>query len=260
MRQLKLPNWVRKILVVLTILLLWQIAAYIAQAPLILPTFTETAASFVQAVVAKDRNLLFYVYETSRSLFVGFGIGTVIATIFTILATNTRIGEEFLTTITSAFAPLPAVAVFPLSLMWFGISYSSVVFIAAFATVFPVAVSMTQGFRAVTETLKNVGRNLGMSRIGLTCRVLIPAALPAILSGLRNGFSNGFRALVAVEMVIGTATGAGGLGWFVMASKQNLDIPLVYAGILSVMIVGLIFETFFASVENYTVRRWGMLH
>lgn len=256
---MKMPHWLRKILVIVTILVFWQIAAIWANTPLILPTFTETLAAFIKAIMAPDDNLLRYVWETSRSLFAGFCIGTLVATILTVLATNTRVGEEFLVTITSAFAPLPAVAVFPLSLMWFGISYTSVVFIAVFATVFPVAVSMTQGFRAVSDTLRNVGRNLGMSRIGLTCRILIPAALPAILSGLRSGFSNGFRALVAVEMVIGTATGAGGVGWFVMSSKQNLDIPLVYAGIFSIMAVGLVFEGFFALIEKYTVRRWGML-
>lgn len=254
-----MPNWIRKVLVVFAILILWEVTAYVSNAPLILPTFSETAISFVHAVTASEGNLLQYIYETSKSLFVGFGVGTLVATLLTIIATNTRIGEEFLNTVTSAFAPLPAVAVFPLSLMWFGISYASVVFIAAFATVFPVAIAMTQGFRAVPETFKNVGRNLGMSRIGLTCRVLIPAALPAILGGLRNGFSNGFRALVAVEMVVGAATGTGGLGWFVMSSKQNLDIPLVYAGILSVMAVGLVFESFFALIERYTVRRWGTL-
>jgi NitT/TauT family transport system permease protein len=142
--------------------------------------------------------------------------------------------------------------------MFFGISYASLVFIAAFATVFPVAVAMMQGFRSVSTTFRYVGRNLGMGNLELTCKVLVPAALPSILSGLRNGFSNGFRALVAVEMVIGAATGKGGLGWYVMYNKQNLDIPEVYAGILAIMAVGLIFESLFRAIEAKTIRRWGM--
>lgn len=250
----------RRPLVILAIIVIWEVGALLAQTPLIFPRFSDTVVAFVDAIVSKDGRLISYVWETSKSLFSGFAIGAAVSSILTVLATTNKIGEEFLVTTASAFAPLPAVAVFPLALMWFGISYSSVIFISAFATVFPLAVSMSQGFRSVSETYKNVGRNVGMSRIGLTCRILIPASLPSILSGLRTGFSNSFRALVAVEMVIGTATGAGGLGWFVMSSKQNLDIPLVYAGIISIMIVGLSFEALFAYIERKTVRKWGMLN
>ncbi|MBP6138912.1 MAG: ABC transporter permease, partial [Brachymonas sp.] len=62
------------------------------------------------------------------------------------------------------------------------------------------------------------------------------------------------------EMVIGAATGSGGLGWAVMAAKQNLEIPQVYAAILAIMIVGLAFEGVFRLIEAKTVRKWGMLH
>ena len=255
-----MADLIRKAIVVAVLLLVWEVGARFADAPLLFPTFLDVAQALVDSFTAGDASLLGYVKETCKSLFAGFGIGAVVAGVLTVLAINTKIGEQFLSTITGAFAPLPAVAVFPISLMIFGISYASIVFIAAFATVFPVAVSMTQGFKAVPPTLRNVGRNMGMSSLGLTCRVLLPAALPAILTGLRNGFSNAFRALVAVEMVIGAATGAGGLGWAVMAAKQNLEIPQVYAGILAIMLVGLAFEGIFRIIEAKTVRKWGMLH
>ena len=250
----------RKFIVVAVLIAAWEAAARLANAPLLFPTFIDVMQALGDSLTAGDASLLGYVGETCKSLFAGFGIGAVVASVLTILAINTKIGEQFLSTVTGAFAPLPAVAVFPISLMIFGITYASVVFIAAFATVFPVAVAMTQGFKAVAPTLRNVGRNLGMSRLGLTCRVLIPAAMPSILTGLRSGFSNAFRALVAVEMVIGAATGSGGLGWAVMSAKQNLEIPQVYAGILAIMLVGLSFEGVFRIIEANTVRKWGMLH
>lgn len=252
-------DWARKAAIVAFLICLWEAAARFSNAPLLFPTFLDVASALRDSMVSGDSSLLGYVLETCKSLFAGFGLGALAATALTILAINTRLGEQFLSTITGAFAPLPAVAVFPISLMIFGISYASIVFIAAFATAFPVAVAMTQGFKAVAPTLRNVGRNIGLSSMGLTCRVLLPAALPSILTGLRNGFSNAFRALVAVEMVIGAATGRGGLGWAVMSAKQNLDIPQVYAGILAIMIVGLLFEGVFRLIEEKTVRKWGMI-
>jgi NitT/TauT family transport system permease protein len=250
----------RKVLVGASFFIAWELVARAVGTPLLLPTFIDTLRALGSSLTGQGQSaLLGYVAETSKTLFTGFAIGSLIATVLTVFAINTKVGEDALTMVTGAFAPLPAVAIFPLSLMFFGISYTSLLFIAAFATVFPVAGAMNQGFRTVSATLRGVGRNLGMGGLELTCKVLIPAALPSILAGLRSGFSNGFRALVAVEMVIGAATGKGGLGWFVMASKQNLDIPEVYAGIIAIMAVGLLFEGLFKFVEAKTVKRWGML-
>lgn len=251
---------IRKTLVAVTFLACWEIGARYVSMPLLLPTFVDTTKALWAALWASgDASILRYVGETAKTLFSGFLIGSFIASILTVLAINTKVGEDALSLITGGFAPLPAVAIFPLALMFFGISYKSLLFIAAFASVFPVALAMNQGFRTVSPTLKNVGQNLGMGGFELTLKVLIPCALPVILSGLRNGFSNSFRALVAVEMVIGAATGRGGLGWYVVSSKQNLDIPEVYAGIIAIMVIGLLFEASFKWVESHTVRRWGML-
>lgn len=258
--RLKSHGAARKAFVVLAIFVVWELAARQANSPLLLPGVVDTLKAMVVSLQAGDEGMLSYVGESLKSLLAGFVFGTLIAAILTVFAVNTRIGEDFLSTVTSAFAPLPAVAIFPLALMWFGISWTSVVFITTWATVFPVAVAMFQGFRGVSQTLRFVGQNFGLSGLGHTVSILIPAALPSIMTGLRSGISNAFRALVALEMVIGAATGAGGLGWYVMVQKQNLEIPNVFAGILAIMAVGLAFEGLFGLIERRTVRRWGMLH
>lgn len=252
-------NKIRRVLVGLSFLAAWEIGARLLGNDLIFPTLMDTIKALGASIADSESGLRGYVWETCKALFAGFGIGTLVATILTVLAINTKIGDDALSLVTGAFAPLPAVAVFPIALMIFGITFKSLLFIAAFATVFPVAVAMSQGFRAVSGTLRNVGKNLGMSGLQLTTQVLIPASLPSILSGLRSGFANAFRALVAVEMVVGAATGKGGLGWFVMSSKQNLDIPTVYAGIIVIMLVGLAFEGVFRFIEAKTVKKWGMI-
>jgi NitT/TauT family transport system permease protein len=258
-RRLWNMTLVRKSIVVVFILAAWQLGAAYADSPLLFPTVTDTAEALYAAITSPDDSLWPYIAETLKSLLSGFVIGSLVASLLTIFAINTRIGEDFLATVTSAFAPLPAVAIYPLALIWFGISWRSVVFITTWATIFPVAIAMFQGFRSVSQTLRFVGRNFGLRGLTLTARILIPAALPSIMTGLRNAFSNAFRALVALEMIIGVAAGTGGLGWFVMTQKQNLEIPSVFAGILSIMAVGLVFEGIFALIERKTVRKWGML-
>ncbi|HEX2590797.1 MAG TPA: ABC transporter permease [Rhizomicrobium sp.] len=250
---------VRRLAVVLVVLVVWEIAARWADTPLLLPSVLDTLQALKDAMTSQNDNLLSYISESLKLLLAGFALGAVVAGLLTIFAVNTQIGEDFLSTITSAFAPLPAIAIFPLALMWLGISDASVIFITTWATIFPVAVAMFQGFRGVSQTLRDVGRNFGLRGLSHTARMLIPAALPSIMTGFRNGLSNAFRALVALEMVMGAASGTGGLGWFVMSQKQNLEIPAVFAGIIAIMAIGLAFEGLFALVERRTVRRWGML-
>ena len=66
--------------------------------------------------------------------------------------------------------------------------------------------------------------------------------------------------LWSLRLVMGAATGSGGLGWFVMINKQNLEIPTVFAGIIGIMLVGSLFELLFKALERLTVGRWGMLN
>lgn len=251
---------VRQLGVVILLCLLWEVTARQANAPLLLPTLGDTLVALRDAMVAPQGDLLAHLWESLRALCTGFAVGSVIATLLVILAINLRFGETLLGTITSGFAPLPAVAIFPLALMWFGISWSSIVFITSWATLFPVAVAMFQGFRSMPDTLRQVGLNIGLHGLGYTLRILVPASLPSIMTGIRGGVANAFRALIAIEMVLGAVSGNGGLGWFVMTAKQNLEMPTVYAGILAIMLIGLLFEGLFSILEQCTIRRWGMVH
>jgi len=90
-------------------------------------------------------------------------------------------------------------------------------------------------------------------------RILIPAAFPSILTGLKIGWAFAWRTLIAAELVFGVSSGSGGLGWFIYENKNQLEIPNVFAGLLTVIIIGLLVENIiFRTVEMRTVRRWGM--
>jgi NitT/TauT family transport system permease protein len=237
---------------------IWEIASRCIDEPLLLPTFTATAEALLDAFKG-DGVIFSHINESLIVLLTGFAIGSILAIVVTVLAMTNRSSSQALAALTATFSPLPAVAIFPIALMWLGINAKSMVFVAGFASFFPVSVSVLQGLRSVSETTRFVGMNFGLRGISFVIRILIPASLTFLLSGLRSGFANGFRALIAVEMVIGAASGKGGLGWYLMANKQNLEIPSVYAGIICIMLIGLFFEAFFHYVEKVTVERWGML-
>ncbi len=157
------------------------------------------------------------------------------------------------------FNPLPAIALLPLALLWFGLNEASLIFVLCHAVIWPFALAALQGFESVPETQRLVGRNYGLRGPDFVARILTPAALPSLLSGLKIGWAFAWRTLIAAELVFGVSSGSGGLGWFVFRNRNELYTDKVFAGLLVVILIGLIVELgIFRTIENRTVRRWGM--
>ena len=128
------------------------------------------------------------------------------------------------------FNPLPSIALLPLALIWFGLGDGSIIFVLIHAVLWAVALNTYSGFRAVSPTLRMVGQNYGLSKIGYVTRILIPGAFPSILTGLKVGWAFAWRTLIAAELVFGVSSGSGGLGWYIFEQKNQLLIPNVFAG------------------------------
>src|SRR5690349_22132441 len=85
---------VRRVVVVLVVLLIWEVAARWTDKPLLLPSVLDTLGALRDALLSRDDNLWNYIAESLKALSVGFAIGTSVAAILTIFAINTRIGED----------------------------------------------------------------------------------------------------------------------------------------------------------------------
>jgi NitT/TauT family transport system permease protein len=157
------------------------------------------------------------------------------------------------------FNPLPAIALLPLALIWFGLGTPSLVFVIVHSVLWAVALNTLTGFRAVPETLRMSGRNLGLKGVRYVVLILIPAAFPSILAGLKIGWAFAWRTLIAAELVFGASSRSGGLGWYIFAARSELDTARVFAGLLAVIVIGLAVEAvIFRAIEARTVKLWGM--
>jgi NitT/TauT family transport system permease protein len=250
-------GFVRKLFILAILAAMWQAYAVYLNNNLVLPTFTDTMRVFIQRIASGE--LPQKAWVSIKVLLQGYGMGLVLAFVFTILAMATRIGNDLLETLTAMLNPLPAIALLPLALIWFGLGSASIVFVLVHAVMWPIALNTHSGFMAVSNTLRMVGRNYGLSGVGYVARILIPAAFPSILSGLKIGWAFAWRTLIAAELVFGTTSGSGGLGWFIYENKNLLDISAVFAGLFSVIIIGLLVENIiFRTLEQRTIRKWGM--
>ena len=247
----------RKFAILLLLGIAWEIYARILSNPLVFPTFTATIAALLDGLVSGE--LPRAAAATIWLLIQGYALGLILAALLTAFASVSRIGADLLQTLTAMFNPLPSIAMLPLAMVWFGLGDASVIFVLVHAVLWAVALNTFGGFRAVSPTLRLVGQNYGLTGIRYIVRILIPGAFASILTGLKVGWAFAWRTLIAAELVFGVSSGSGGLGWYLFEKKNQLLIVEVFAGLLTIIVFGLLIENFvFRSVEDRTIRRWGM--
>lgn len=251
-------GFVRKAVLLVLMAAIWEIYARRLGNALVFPTFLDTVEAFANELT--NGPLLSRAWKSVQVLLTGYAFGIALAGILTSLAIATTPGRDFLELLTALFTPLPAIALLPLALIWFGLGTSSYVFVLVHSVLWPVALNTYSGFRAVSPTLRMVGSTVGLGGVGMIVRILIPAAFPHILTGLKIGWAFAWRTLVAAELVFGvSSSGAAGLGWYIFENKNALEIANVFAGLFMVTVIGLLVESLiFRRIEQLTVRRWGM--
>src|SRR5437660_1688254 len=136
----------------------------------------------------------------------GYAAGVSLAAILATFAVATRIGTDFLSTLTAMFNPLPAIALLPLALLWFGLGNPSLIFVLIHSVLWPVSLNTHSGFLAVSETLRMAGNNYGLTGIRFVLQILIPDALPSIVTGLKIGWTFAWRTLIAAALVVAERT------------------------------------------------------
>lgn len=247
----------RRLMVVGLLAAFWESYAAFLDNPLMMPRLSDVIVALFSSL--ESGGLSMRILMTMKVLIIGYSAGIAAAAAITVLASTTRFGSDVLSTLTSMFNPLPAVALLPLALLWFGLGMGSLVFVIINSVLWAVALSTHTGFQSVSETLRMAGRSFGLSSLELVGEILIPAALPSILAGLKIGWAFAWRTLIAAELVFGVSSGQGGLGWFIYENRNNLETANVFAGLLCVILIGLFVESvIFRTIEKRTVRRWGM--
>jgi len=251
----RLPAFIRYPLVGAVLVAAWHYYA-VHKGPLVMATPWQTVDEFWDGW--RNGSLSDPTWATLRLLLQGVGIGAGVALVLTAFATLSKFGEDVLLFLTAVLNPLPGVAVLPIAMLLFGLNETALRFVIVNATIWPIAIALNTGFKTTNPTLVAVGRNVGLSRVRVISDVLAPAALPHAISGLKTAWAFGWRTIIAAELVFGVAGSSGGLGNYINNARQYLLTPQVFAGLLTIAIIGVLFETLFGQLERRTIVRWGM--
>jgi NitT/TauT family transport system permease protein len=140
---------VRRLIIVALLAALWEGYASYIDNPLMFPRLSEVLVGLTSSVISGG--LAMRILMTMKVLVIGYASGIFAASVITVLASTTRFGNDVLSTLTSMFNPLPAVALLPLALLWFGLGMGSLVFVIVNSVLWAVALSTHTGFQSVSE-------------------------------------------------------------------------------------------------------------
>ena len=216
--------------------------------PFILPPPEQVAARFVAAWA--DGTIAPHAIRTLIEIALGFTLGAATALVTGYALARLPLAERLLSPYIVAAQATPILALAPLLALWFGPGITAKVVICALIVFFPVAIATMVGVRAVDARLLELARSLRARRRQVVLTLEIPAALPAIFGGLRVGVT-----LAVVGAIVGEWAGADkGLGLLVNLARGSLfDIPLLFATLLTIALLGIVLYGLVVLVERALV-------
>jgi sulfonate transport system permease protein len=158
--------------------------------------------------------------------------------------------ERALDPILQLFRQTSALALYPVFILLLGLGEASKVFVIFWATLFPILLATIGGVKEVDGKLIEMARSYGASRATVFRRVVLPASVPAIFVGLRLSATTALLLLIAAEMI-----GANkGLGFQVMNAQYNFQVPLMWAAILLLALLGLAANALLVALQRRLCR------
>jgi NitT/TauT family transport system permease protein len=180
-------------------------------------------------------------------IFSGFLLGAVPGIILGVVMGMNRTIRVALDPVISAIYVLPKIAILPLVMLIFGIGEMSKVVIVGIASFFLVLINTTVGVRDIDPIFFEAGKNYGANRLQMFYHVIIPGALPIIFAGLRLSLGTALIVIIAAEFVAAKY----GLGYLIWFSWQTLLTENMFAGLVVVMVLGVLFTSGLQTIERW---------
>lgn len=239
---------------VLSILLLWQVVYWAELMPRwAFPSPGGTLAAFVEMLM-----------DGSLAKNVGASFGRVVSGILLAAVAGVPLGiylgmSPYFRGATLPFFrmmyPIPGLAWVPLAILWFGVGFTSTVFVIFISGIWPIMFNTMAGVQTLSGQYTEVAKVYMAPRWLYVRRILVPGSLPFIITGLRLTYGVGWRVIIGAEMISSIV----GIGFMIDDARWQLRPDIMIAGMITIAIIGLITENWlFDFIERRTLDKWGM--
>ncbi|MDQ0873357.1 NitT/TauT family transport system permease protein [Paenibacillus sp. V4I3] len=241
----KLRKLFKNAIVIVALLFVWEVAPRVGLVDrTFFPPISEIAAAWWQLLLAGDLTE-HTIASLSRSLS-GFTLAILISIPLGLAIGWWKPVSEYLNPLLELLRNTAALAILPVFILLLGLGETSKIAIVLYACTFPLLLNTISGVKNVDPLLIKSARSMGLSPVSLFRKVIIPAATPTIFVGIRQAGAGSILVLVAAEMVGAKS----GLGYLIQYTQFSFQITNMYAGIISISVIGLIINYLLVTLEK----------
>lgn len=235
----------------LVLLVIWQVWSQTLPGNSPAPAPLRVMQSFVDLVATGG--LLSALVQSLGRVVTGFAVALVLGTALGALMGSSRVVRDSLDPLVESFRPIAPMAILPIAILWLGTGTPSALAIVTYAAFFPVLVNTVHGVSRVDRKLVLAAQTMGMNRLTILTRVILPGALPGIMLGARLAMGVAWTAIIAAELAVGAKSGGGGSGgigqmMFVFYA-YNIDLNAIVVCMIVVGVVALLIDRIFRAAE-----------
>jgi NitT/TauT family transport system permease protein len=237
---------------IVAFLLAWQLFVIIWKMP---PYLLPSPVAIAQTFVAEFPELLRHGWVTTYEMIAGYALAVAIAIPLAIAITSSARFNQFVMPTMLFFQIVPKVAIAPLFLVWFGVGATPKILVAFLISFFPIMIDAAVGLRSMSTEMADLARSMGATRLQVFTRFRLPTSLPYLFSGLKVAAT-----LAIAGTVVGEFVGADkGLGYLLLVTNSNMQTALMFATIVALTIIGLVFYYLVELLEGLLIP-WHVTH
>lgn len=187
--------------------------------------------------------------QTLYTTLVGFALGIVIGVLLGVLIGSSRLAYDTGYPLLIGFSSIPKVAVVPIFVLWFGAGTVPAVLTAMIMSLFPIVVNVATGLATTEPELEDVMKALRATKLDILFNVGLPRAMPYFFASLKVSVTLAFVGTVIAETVASNQ----GIGNLMMIASSSFDVPLVFAGLLVLALLGVGLYAIFSLIEGRVI-------
>ena len=230
-------------MLVVALILLWELICVSLNVPRYL--FPAPTAVW-EAGVARWEIISKHAFQTFFTTMVGFGLAVAFGLLTGMAVGTSPLVYRALYPLMIGFNSIPKVAFVPVLVVWFGIGTTPAILTAFSISFFPVMVNVATGLATLEPELEDVLRSMGASKLDILRKVGLPRSMPYFFASLKVAITLAFVGSVISETVASNL----GIGYLMMAASSSMDMPLVFAGLIVIGLMGVVMYELFAYLEK----------
>ncbi|MEJ8472504.1 ABC transporter permease [Roseibium algae] len=235
---------------IIGVFVFWELFCLVAGiSDLVLPRPTQIVATLIEYAPA----IWPHAYQTLYTTMVGFFFGVMIGLSLGLLIGSSKLAFDTAYPLLVGISSIPKVAVVPIFVLWFGAGTVPAILTAMIICVFPIVVNVATGIATVEPELEDVMRSMKASKADILWNVGFPRSMPYFFASLKVAITLSFVGSVVAETVASNK----GIGNMMMIASSSFNVPLVFAGLFVLAVLGVALYVLFSLIER-RVTGWAM--